>query len=175
MRECFKDRTGLALVLAAIILISFVPLDAAALSAGDKAPLFTSRMLDGGDFTLTDNFGKNVVLLNFWSVYCKDCISRIEALNKINDLYQSRDFKLLGIAGDPPTDRMLRQMKKYAVRMHYPVILDPELFIYDSYGVDIVPFAVLIDKDGNVVMAIQSLEPEPLKAISDRINQLTSR
>lgn len=141
--------------------------------AGDRAPLFDAQTLDGEKFVLKEHLGKNVVLLNFWSVFCRDCISRIEALNKINDLFSQRDFELVGIAGDPPTDRMLSQVKKYASKMHYEVILDPELEIFDSYGVEIIPFAVLVDRDGSVVVAIQSLEPEPLKQISDAIDRLT--
>jgi peroxiredoxin len=153
--------------------LAVLPCQAATIQAGDAAPLFISDTLAGERFELKDHLGEQVVLLNFWSVFCKDCIKRIEALNKISDLFQKRDFELVGIAGDPPTERMLKQVKKYAVRMHYDVILDPELEIFDSYGVEIIPFAVLIDRDGTVVMAIQSLDPEPLKMISDAIDRLT--
>ena len=150
-----------------------LPCRAVTVEAGDRAPLFISDTLTGEQFKLKDHLGKKVVLLNFWSVFCRDCIRRIEALNKINDLFQKRDFIVVGIAGDPPTDRMLSQVKKYAAKMHYDVILDPELEIFDSYGVEIIPFAVLIDREGKVVMAIQSLDPEPLKMISDAIDRLT--
>jgi len=156
--------------------ILFVPATssyAVTVEAGDRAPLFDAQTLDGEKFVLKEHLGKNVVLLNFWSVFCRDCISRIEALNKINDLFSQRDFELVGIAGDPPTDRMLSQVKKYAAKMHYDVILDPELEVFDSYGVEIIPFAVLVDRDGTVVVAIQSLEPEPLKLISEAIDRLT--
>ena len=146
---------------------------AVTVEAGDRAPLFDAQTLNGEKFILKEHLGKNVVLLNFWSVFCRDCISRIEALNKINDLFSQRDFELVGIAGDPPTDRMLSQVKKYAAKMHYDVILDPELEVFDSYGVEIIPFAVLVDRDGTVVVAIQSLEPEPLKQISEAIDRLT--
>ena len=148
---------------------------AATIKAGDRAPLFQAETLNGEKFVLKEHLGKKVVLLNFWSVFCRDCISRIEALNKINDLFSQRDFELVGIAGDPPTDRMLAQVKKYASKMHYDVILDPELEVFDSYGVEIIPFAVLVDRDGTVVVAIQSLEPEPLKLISDAIDRLTKK
>jgi hypothetical protein len=53
-------------------------------------------------------------------------------------------------------------------------VLDPELDIYESYGVEVIPFAVLLDRDGTVVVAIQSLDPEPLKEISQAIERLTS-
>ena len=154
---------------------SALPAGAAGVAAGEKAPVFTTRTLDGKTFSLKDYIGKKVILLNFWSVFCRDCLSRIEALNKIHDLFQERNFELLGIAGDPPTEKMLKKVKQYALRMHYPVILDPDLEIYQSYGVEIIPFAVLIDLHGNVVMAIESLDPEPLKQISDAIARLTSR
>ena len=147
---------------------------AVTVEAGDRAPYFDAQTLAGEEFSLKEHLGKNVVLLNFWSVFCRDCLRRIEALNKINDLFSQRAFELVGIAGDPPTPRMLSQVKKYAAKMHFDVILDPELEVFDSYGVEIIPFAVLVDRDGTVVMAIQSLEPEPLKAISEAIDRLTS-
>ena len=146
---------------------------AVTVETGDRAPFFDAKTLDGKNFNLKEHLGKNVVLLNFWSVFCRDCISRIEALNKINDLFSQRAFELVGIAGDPPTERMLSQVKKYAAKMHYDVILDPELEVFDSYGVEIIPFAVLVHRDGTVVMAIQSLDPEPLKQISEAIDRLT--
>ena len=163
--------TAIALLLVQTVLVA--DSYAVTVEKGDRAPLFISDKLDGGTFELREHLGKNVVLLNFWSVFCRDCISRIEALNKINDLFQKRDFELVGIAGDPPTDRMLSQVKRYAAKMHYDVVLDPELEVFDSYGVEIIPFAVLVNRDGTVVMAIRSLDPGPLKQISEAIDMLT--
>lgn len=164
----------LTVCLALLVLCSLPsPAFAVTVSAGDRAPMFISETLEGDSFILKEHLGKNVVLLNFWSVFCRDCLSRIEAMNKIHDLYQERNFELIGIAGDPPTDRMLTQVKKYAAKMHFDVVLDPELEIYESYGVEVIPFAVLVNRDGKVVMAIQSLDPEPLKEISDAIEGLT--
>ncbi len=173
-----KVKTGLrqavCLLLLALGLSTFsAPVFAVTVEKGDRAPMFVTDTLDGGTFDLKEHLGKNIVLLNFWSVFCRDCLSRIEAMNKIHDLYQERNFELIGIAGDPPTERMLTQVKKYAAKMHFDVVLDPELDIFVSYGVEIIPFAVLLDRDGTVVMAIQSLDPEPLKEISKAIEALT--
>jgi len=165
---------GLAVALCLLIQTTLVTTShAVTIEAGDRAPLFDAQTLEGKQFSLKEHLGKKVILLNFWSVFCRDCISRIEALNKMNDLFSQRDFELVGIAGDPPTDRMLSQVKRYAAKMHYDVILDPELEVFDSYGVEIIPFAVLVDRDGTVVVAIQSLEPDPLKKISEAIDRLT--
>jgi peroxiredoxin len=174
MKIRHREVLWIAVVLFLLVQSVFLtPCYAVTVEAGDRAPLFDARTLDGRQFTLKEHLGKNVVLLNFWSVFCRDCISRIEALNKINDLFSQRSFELIGIAGDPPTDRMLSQVKKYAAKMHYDVILDPELEVFDSYGVEIIPFAVLVDRDGTVVVAIHSLDPEPLKLISEAIDRLT--
>lgn len=170
--RAFRFSTA-AFLAVTLLVVTPQPSSAVTVAPGDRAPLFKTRTLEGGTFDLREHLGRNVVLLNFWSVFCRDCLSRIEALNKINDLFQKRNFELVGIAGDPPTDRMLTQVKKYAAKMHFAVILDPELDIYQSYGVEIIPFAVLVDKDGKVVMAIESLDPEPLKSISDAIDRLT--
>jgi peroxiredoxin len=172
-----ENRVSQLFTLATIIILLALSWPATAesitIEPGDKAPLFITETLEGGQFNLKEHLGRNIVLLNFWSVFCRDCISRIEALNKIADLYQKRKFELVGITGDQPSERMLAQVKKYAAKMHYDVILDPELNIFSSYGVEIIPFAVLVDRDGKVVMAIKSLDPEPIKAISEAIDRLT--
>lgn len=169
----FIRRSFITMLAVALLVMTAPPAAAVTVGPGDRAPLFQTQTLEGGTFDLKDYLGRKVVLLNFWSVFCRDCLSRIEALNKINDLFQQRDFEMVGIAGDPPTARMLTQVKKYAAKMHYQVILDPELDIYQSYGVEIIPFAVLVDRDGSVVMAIESLDPEPLMSISEAIDKLT--
>lgn len=162
-------------VLAALVLMVILPPRSVAVTVekGDRAPIFENEVLDGERYDLKEHLGRDIILLNFWSVFCRDCLSRVEALNKIADLYQRRNFQLVSICGDPPTERMLAQVRKYAAKMHFPVVLDPELSIFTSYGVESIPFAVLIDTDGRVVIAVQSLEPEPIKTISDAIDRMT--
>jgi hypothetical protein len=75
------------------------PVCAVTIETGDRAPMFVTETLDGDTFNLKEHLGENIVLLNFWSVFCRDCLSRIEAMNKIHDLYQERNFELIGIAG----------------------------------------------------------------------------
>jgi peroxiredoxin len=139
---------------------SALPCRAVTAETGDRAPLFVPETLAGEKFSLKEHLGRNVVLLDFWSVSCRNCISRIEVLNENHDLFQKRDFELIGIAGDPPADRMLSQVKNYAAKIHLQGILDPELELFE--------------RNGKIVMPIQSPEPEPLKRISDAVESLTT-
>jgi len=69
-------------------------------------------------------------------------------------------------------DRMLSRVKNYPAKMHYDMILEQELGVSDSCGAEIIPFAVLVDRNGKAVVAIQSIDPEPLKLTSDAIDRL---
>jgi len=140
---------------------------------GEAAPAFVGQTLDGKIFRLESVLGEKVVLLNFWSVFCRDCIARIEAFNKMQERFRARPFVQMGICGDQLSSRMLDQVKKYAARMEYPVVLDPDLRVYELFGAEIFPYIVVIGRDQRIALVIKDLDPESLKKLNDKVDELT--
>ncbi len=49
---------------------------------GDLAPDFTAPRLDGGQFKLSEQRGK-LVLLDFWATWCQPCLAEMPAMKDI--------------------------------------------------------------------------------------------
>ena len=52
-----------------------------------RPPDFELPRLDGGTERLSDHFGKDVVLIDFWATFCKPCL---KAMPDLDALYRAR-------------------------------------------------------------------------------------
>ena len=65
------------------------------LSVGDNAPDFTVNLLQGGEFTLSENRGK-VVFLNIWATWCSPCVAEMPAIQELSEQY-AEDVVFIGV------------------------------------------------------------------------------
>jgi peroxiredoxin len=120
--------------------------------AGEKAPGFTLKDLDGKNVTFKPGSGKPTLLV-FWSVFCPLC----KELTPSTSAIASRNRKTLNVVGvnldGPRFKNAVRSFLKDN-GMTFPVGLDDirnDLFIAsDPYGVEKTPTAVLVDGSGVV-------------------------
>ena len=124
-----------------------------------KAPDFTLASMEGDWVTLSERKG-NVILLNFWATWCGPCKMEIPDLNRLQEKYQEKGFKVLGItltSGSP------EQISKFAEDwgMNYNVLTDingnETEFVTSLYGqatgapISGVPTSFIVDRDGYIV------------------------
>ncbi|MGD8353946.1 MAG: redoxin domain-containing protein, partial [Pseudomonadota bacterium] len=64
---------------------------------GEKAPDFTLDSIDGTSVTLSDYFGKKVVMLEFWATWCNICVAEIPNLVKDYNKYKDKGFEIVAI------------------------------------------------------------------------------
>lgn len=117
------------------------------------------------DFTLTDQYGNEhtlsdykgkTVFLNFWATWCPPCRREMPDIQKLYEEYQAEedaDVVILGIAapnyGQEVSEDEIKQFltdNGYT----YPVVLDTDAEMFQSYMVYSFPTTFMIDKDGNV-------------------------
>lgn len=143
------------------------------LKAGNKAADFTVDMLDGSRISLSQLKGK-VVLLNFWATWCPPCMQEFAALpEKIVKRFEGRDFVLLPISRGETRDTVLAKMEQLKAKgIDFPVGLDPKKAIYSLYATQYVPRSFVIDKEGNIVMALIGYTPKELEEVANTIEKL---
>jgi peroxiredoxin len=67
---------------------------------GDLAPDFTAPRLDGGQFKLSEQRGK-LVLLDFWATWCQPCLAEMPAIKDIQQTFGAdARFVLVGVSCD---------------------------------------------------------------------------
>ena len=125
---------------------------AASLKVGDKAPVWEPIADRGGEIrSLEDHLGKNVIMLDFWSIYCVSCIQEMPSLVALYDKYKDKGLITYGVDLDSFSPRRVEKfIKGLNFEITYPVIIDRKRQIATTYNVNMLPTTIIIGKDGKV-------------------------
>jgi thiol-disulfide isomerase/thioredoxin len=138
----FISRKILFSVLALIALAAFP-----GLAGEERAPRFRAKTLSGETFTNESVKGK-VVLLQFWTTWCKFCRGEQGLVDTINKEFA--DKGLLVLAVDVAESK--KKVKKYldenprSVR----IVLTEDTNLAAMYAATSYPIYVVIDREGNI-------------------------
>jgi peroxiredoxin len=140
-----------------------------------KAPDFTFKDLEGKEHTLSDYKGQ-VVLLNFWTIYCPSCRREIASLKELYKKHKDKGLVILGIGIDKSPDRLKAFSKLNDI--NYTVLL-ADIAIAKTYSLKGVPTTFIMNKEGELTDTIlgynhslaKKIEEKSLKLLEDNGNE----
>lgn len=137
----------LPLVIVAVMAAGF---DARAL-AGERAPDYTARRLDGeGELALADLRGQ-VVLLNGWATWCHPCREEMPILETLHDDYHKAGLHVIGASIDGgDADARVREFANDA-GVTFTLLRDPQNRFARAFRATGVPETLLIGRDGTML------------------------
>ena len=123
---------------------------------------FTGTLLGGGEYTLSDQEGK-VILLNFWATWCGPCVAEMPAFPRLIEKYGD-DLALVAV--DLQEDE--QTVADFAAKNGYdfPIVLDTDGAIGKLYPTTGIPYTLIIAPDGTI--AGHSLGADTANAMFDR-------
>lgn len=128
-----------------------------------KAQDFTVTLVNGEEFTLSEQKGK-VVLLNIWATWCAPCHVETPEFVDLYAKYEDEGLQILGVSIDKQGKEVVMPfIEKYDV--NYPMVIDDGT-IMSKYGPTMgIPTTYIIGKNGNLkyfaVGALTTKELEP--------------
>lgn len=120
-----------------------------------SAPEFTGieKWLNSDALTMAQLKGK-VVLVDFWTYSCINCIRTLPHITKWYETYKDQGFVVVGVhtpefAFEKVVSNVETALQRYGI--NYPVALDNNYRTWEAYENQYWPAHYLIDKDGQVV------------------------
>ena len=136
-----------------ILIITILMLSGHAGSILAQLPAVTLRTIDG-DNVRTDtlrNDGKPFII-DFFATWCKPCNRELDAISEVyEDWQQETGVKLFAISIDQAQN--INKVKPL-VDSHgwtYDVLLDPNSELARALGVQLIPYVLICDGEGNIV------------------------
>jgi thiol-disulfide isomerase/thioredoxin len=103
-----------------------------------------------GPLKLSDLKGK-IVVLDFWTLCCINCIHTLPDLAKLEEKY-GKEVVVIGVhtakfENEKNTESIRKAILRYQI--NHPVVNDADMKIWDAYGVRSWPTIAVIDPEGN--------------------------
>src|SRR2546426_178286 len=118
----------------------------------DFAWLNTDRPL-----TFAKELQGQVVLLDFWTYCCINCMHVLPDLAYLEDKYRDRPFLVIGVHSAKFTNEGQRQTVRAAVGRYeiaHPVVIDENMRLWSEYAVRSWPTLVLVGADRRIVGSV---------------------
>lgn len=125
-------------------------------SAGQKAPAFQARTVDGKTINFPGDYKGKVVLLDFWATWCGPCRRELPNVAATYQQYHAKGFEILSVSLDQARQGPALLKFVHDNNMTWPQIYDGRYWqaaVAVQYGVHAIPCPVLVDGDTGVVIA----------------------
>lgn len=131
----------------ALLLMNVLPAWGA-LRTGDFAPKVKVTDLKGAQFVVPDSLRGKVSVILFWSVGCSSCLEEMPAMEALYREYQRKGLAIVAV-----NIGQTREIVREAISgrgLSYPILLDADNKMTESYDVAGVPRTVILDRNGIV-------------------------
>ncbi|WP_068472805.1 TlpA disulfide reductase family protein [Saccharicrinis aurantiacus] len=126
---------------------------------GAVAPDFTLKTADGADIALSSLKG-NYVLVDFWASWCKPCREENPNVVKAYNEYKAKGFDVLSVSLDRDEEAWKKAIDEDG--LSWTQLIDGTGDVANTYGIQSIPFTLLLDKEGKIVA--KNLRGEELEA-----------
>jgi len=131
--------------------------------AGNVAPGFSLKGLDGKERSLRALLDEGLVVAAFFKISCPVCQFTFPFLERLHKSYSGDGVTILGVSQDDA-----KETQKFAREfgVTFPVLLDEKGYpVSNAYGLSMVPTIFLIETDGSVKVSSMGFNRAELESI----------
>lgn len=122
-------------------------------SIARSAPALAEGEWISSDPTTLEKLRGRVVLVDFWTYGCYNCINTVPTLKRFDAAYRDKGLTIIGVeTPEFPSEKVVANVKK-AVEKHqikYPIVMDADGDSWRAFGIEAWPTVVILDKAGRI-------------------------
>ena len=128
---------------------NFTPDDQGLIKAGQKAPDFSAKTVDGSNVSLSDKGDKQATMLVFFATWCPHCQKEAPVIADFVDQYKDLRILMIGIDGQDDPQKVKEFVNQYGIESQ--ALYNPSLG--STYNVSGYPTVYILDGNDKVVFA----------------------
>lgn len=115
----------------------------------------------------------NPFVISFFATWCKPCLRELSAINEVYaDWQEETGMKLIAISTDEGQKAMEVKPLVDSKGFEYEVLLDSSQEFQHALGVQMIPYVMIIDGNGNIVETRNGYTEGSEQHIIDKIKEL---
>ncbi len=134
------------------------------------APSFKLELLDGGEFDLSQQKDKNIVILDFWATWCGPCRGIMPIMEEVANEYKDKGVILIAVNLRESPQQIHSFLQEQG--LHTTVALDKDGAVGNVYKAQYIPQTVIIDKEGIVQAVHVGALPNLKETLKKELNDL---
>ena len=128
--------------------------------------------INGGEVVLSSYLEKGPAMLGFWSLRCTACRELQKNMKILYEKYKSYGFTYIAVNVDDQKSVSKVKSFVYASGFTFPVILDTDEKIFESYNGSAIPYYLFISEDKEVTNSTLGYTNGDEKMIEEEIKLL---
>lgn len=139
-------------------------------SAGKEQEILAQHPLTTltGEQTTLSGTGR-VTVVHFWATWCAPCRKELPLLDDLQERYSDQDIRFAAISVDTDPAKLRRFLEEVPVSL--PIYVDGTSGVAKALDLPSLPYTVVLDANGNTVLATAQSGASAMKAISQSIDR----
>ena len=171
-----------AMIASALLALAVGPYSASAFAALDRPLQAVSSLPPAPALALPDEEGKQtwrlselrgkVVLVNFWATWCPPCRKELPSMERLWQQFKDQGLVVLGVNVAEDADAVFAFSNGLDTPLSFPLLLDEDAAVTQSWPVQGLPTTYLIDKQGRIAFGAIGGREFDSPAIVEQVRQL---
>jgi len=177
-RVCGRVEARRRLIGIALLLLGLLPPPAHGAAAPalslerSRAPALRARTVTGETLSLEKLLAAGPVVLDFWATWCQPCLAELPELEALHRKYRERGLTVVGVSVDGPRNFAKVRPSVAKLGLTFPIVLDEDGRIQQSWQVRAMPTTVVIDSAGVIVTVREGYRPGDTRSLEAAIVKL---
>ena len=130
------------------------------------------KTLEGNTVILNEELTGELIILDFWTTWCKPCIRSIPKIIEVSEKFDETKVQFIGINEDSPRNQNKVKPMVSSLKIPYTVVMDVDQGVLSELMVNAFPTLLIMNRKGEVLYTHVGFSTGDEVELEEKINEL---